>query len=201
MTGRSPLADPVSKIMTHTRRTPGCSTPIRGPRRTLAVGSATAMGAFGLLGMPSVALADPMIPLSPDTAHCRQFGFPGHSIKLESPKNHENLEFSASGPDVATRAVLRNQGGQDSGNIRGSIKGRNVYLSVDFDHIGSRVWTGTVDDRGTAVGTTSDGKQWLASFGLPCIDELVPAPAPRAPAPQPQPPATSCDPRVDICVH
>jgi len=191
-----------SKIMTRTRRTPGCSTPIRGARRTLAVGSAAAIGAFGLLGMPSPALADPMIPLSPDTAHCRQFGFPGHWIKLESPKNHENLEFTASGPDVATRAVLRNQGGQDSGNIRGSIKGRNINLSVDFDHIGSRVWTGTVDNSGGANGMTSDGKQWFASFTLPCIDELVPEPvAPQRPAPpQPQPPATSCDPRVDICV-
>ena len=109
------------------------------------------MGAFGLLAVPSAALADPMMPLSPDTAHCRQFGFPGHPIKLVTPVTpefSENLEVSGSGPDPAPRAVLRNQGGQDSGNVRGSIKGRNIFLSVEFDHIGSRVWTGTVDNRG-----------------------------------------------------
>jgi hypothetical protein len=175
--GTTPKA-PVNRpdLNPHAQQSKLEATSVRRVRIVLTIASATTTGTLALLGVASPAQADPMIPLSPDPTQCRQFGFPGHPIKLESPKNHENLEFNGSGPDVATTAVLRNQGGQDSGSIRGSIKGRNVYLSVDFDHIGSRVWTGTVDNRGGANGVTSDGKQWFADFTFPCIDELVPKP-------------------------
>ena len=99
-TPKTPLNRP--DLTPHTRLSKLEATSVRHVRIVLTIASAMTTGTLALLGVASPAQANPMIPLSPDPTQCRQFGFPGHPIKLESPKNHENLEFNGSGPDVAT---------------------------------------------------------------------------------------------------
>ena len=135
------------------------TTPGPTKQHTRRGASAAAMSALALLTTPALVQAQPItIPLAPPPANCGQFGFNGIEV-LHSSSVPEDLTFDTTGSMVSERAILANAGGQDTGNITGNIKGRNVSLSVIFDRIGSRTWTGTVNAGGVASGQTSDGKK------------------------------------------
>jgi hypothetical protein len=155
----------------------GTSMSVKTKRNTLLTASATAIGAIGLLTVPTPA---------PAHAACDQYAFNGE-FKLRQSVGNTTVTLPASN----TRQVSGTaHGGGNDGQVQGGMTANPRELAFHISWTGGAygVYTGNIHDDGTVHGTTFDANSpsnkgtWDSLTSLVCAPPPAPAPAP-APAP------------------
>jgi len=151
--------------------------------RTVLAAATTALSA-SLLMLPAPAQAEA----------CTQYGFIGDMAIRQS--NGYRLEFTSMGPAATGRATATGaNGAMMTGNISGSIAGRNVDFTIRWDGgAGQGHYTGKVgNDDFVHGGTTVDESNptsrasWESTVPFGCLaPPAAPAPIPTPTGPPPE---------------
>ena len=164
-------------------------------RATLAATTAIAM--TGVVTMPAVAHAHPLMPL-PLAPACSAYQFPGGTVQINYLAINGNTTFDTvnASTNVDTTAVTHYpDGGDTSGPVTGYIHGVGIHLEIGRGKYDPLILDGLVNPDGKATGTLPfNGKtqNWASNTTFSCVANPEPekvGPAPKPVEDNPAPPS------------